>query len=439
MLKKGCEELTRNGYAVLISDADGVLLHVDGDDLMSTAMRDLGVIPGSCWREQQQGTNAIGEVLRTRQAAQVIGAAHFHRTAHVLACYAAPIFGVGGELIGVLDASTWLQRGHPLAATVVNTIANTMSRPMPQWSDALSPSSEFSVIAGADPVARETVRRAERLADSRIPLLITGETGTGKEILARAIHQTSRRSGPLVSVSASTLHDGSVEAELFGSAEGALSGARKGGSKGLVERAHRGTLLIDEVAQLSPRAQSLLLRFLDDGCFRRLGSTRSHQVDVRIIASTWEDLSSLVLEGRFRKDLFYRLNGAVLELPALRNRRDRVALAEQLLQQLSPGARLLPCEKNSVSQHSWPGNIRELKSLLALREQLGPGYLPLVTELESPPVARDQRIVRGSMSHAELRAVVDALRACSGNRAAAARRLGIARSTLYRLIDRYGL
>jgi len=432
MLWESCSELVDHGFAVLISDAEGVLLDVSGNASMSAAMMDAGVVPGTCWREADRGTNAIGEVLRTGQAVQVIGAAHFQRSAHVLACYAAPIIGPGGELIGVIDASTWVQRAHPLAGVAVAATARTVGHWHPKASTS-PPIGGFSAIAGGDAVARATVQRAAAVAPSRIPVLLSGETGTGKELLARAIHAASRRAGPFVTMNASTLHDGLVQAELFGTDDGAFTGSREGGRAGLLETAHGGTLLIDEVAELSPRTQAMLLRFLDDGSFRRVGSARPLKVDVRLIAATWEDLSALVREGRFRKDLFYRLRGAVLTLPPLRARSDREVLAGELLRQLAPRARLLPAERDWVRRHPWPGNIRELKAALALRQVLGPGSLPTATgDATDIPV-------NGTLIQAEHQATLEALRACNGNRSAAARQLGIARSTLYRIIERHGL
>ena len=213
--------------------------------------------------------------------------------------------------------------------------------------------------------------RVLRVASLDAPLLIQGETGTGKELIARACHTlSSRRKAPFLALNCAALPENLAESELFGYAPGAFTGAQRGGKPGLLELAHQGTVFLDEIGEMSPYLQAKLLRFLSDGSFRRVGGEREIHVDVRILSATHRDLQQMVDEGRFREDLFYRLNVLTLAVPPLRERgEDILHLAHHFLEQAcaqirrSP-CRLMPTTYPALLANHWPGNVRQLQNVI---------------------------------------------------------------------------
>ena len=225
-------------------------------------------------------------------------------------------------------------------------------------------------MVGDSDAMKQVFARIEKVAPTDSTVLIYGESGTGKELVARAIHeQGARKSIPLVTMNCAAIPDSLIESELFGYEKGAFTGAEKS-TQGLIESADNGTLFLDEVAELSPSAQAGLLRVLQEGELRRLGSTKTKRVNVRVLAATHRDLVARVDEGLFRDDLLYRLKVIEIDLPPLRNRKeDLPALAEHLLQRIrsklnrevhgfSPGA------VKKISEYDWPGNVRELENAI---------------------------------------------------------------------------
>ncbi|MEO4045885.1 sigma-54-dependent transcriptional regulator [Pseudomonas sp. CAU 1711] len=229
----------------------------------------------------------------------------------------------------------------------------------------------FATLIGGSAPMRELVARAQRLAGLDAPLLIHGETGTGKELIARASHAASNRSGePFLALNCAALPESLAESELFGYAPGAFTGAQRGGKPGLLELAGKGTVFLDEIGEMSPYLQAKLLRFLNDGSFRRIGGEREIRVGVRIISATHRDLKQMVAAGSFREDLYYRLNVLNLEVPPLRERgRDILTLAEAFLDQACKQIRRSPCRlapstHAALLEHRWPGNVRQLQNLI---------------------------------------------------------------------------
>src|SRR4051794_7814779 len=217
-------------------------------------------------------------------------------------------------------------------------------------------------IVASDAMAR-VLETAQCVARSSVAVLITGETGCGKEIVARAIHQMSLRcSKPWVDINCGALPELLMESELFGHEKGAFSGADSA-KAGLFETAHTGTLFLDEVGELDPRMQVKLLRVLDGVPYYRLGSQKKTKVDVRVLAATNQDLERLAAAGRFRSDLFHRLNEYQLHVPPLRDRLDDILpLADYFLAQHSPHAHFAPSAAAALRRYAWPGNIRELRN-----------------------------------------------------------------------------
>lgn len=229
----------------------------------------------------------------------------------------------------------------------------------------------FDTLLGASPPMHALRQRAARVAAVDGPLLVLGETGTGKELLAHACHRASARAErPFLALNCAALPENLAESELFGYAGGAFSGARRDGKPGLLELADRGTVFLDEIGEMSLYLQAKLLRFLNDGSFRRVGGERETRVDVRIISATHRDLPAMIAAGTFREDLYYRLNVLTLEIPPLRDRGgDVVLLARHFCERAatqtgSPGCRLSAAAEGVLAAHPWPGNVRQLENVV---------------------------------------------------------------------------
>jgi DNA-binding NtrC family response regulator len=282
-----------------------------------------------------------------------------------------------------------------------------------------------------------------RVAPSDSPVLISGESGTGKELVAHMLHRLSERSGPFVDVSCAALTEGLLESELFGHERNAFPGADER-KLGLMELAAGGTLFLDEISELSLKLQGKLLRALEQRSFYRVGGTQKVEVDVRILAATNRDLAARVRDGQFRGDLYYRVNGIAIELPALRERAvDIPLLARQFLRQFgktSPPT-LAPDAVELLARYPWPGNVRELRNvmeravLLAQGPQIHAADLPL----ELPVVRGKTPVSTPTVSLAELerRHIESVLHNTNWHQGRAATALGISSKTLYRKIREY--
>jgi transcriptional regulator of acetoin/glycerol metabolism len=297
-----------------------------------------------------------------------------------------------------------------------------------------------------DPAVRDACRLVERAVALRVPVLLQGETGTGKEVLARHAHRVGRRRGEFVAVNCGGMPAELFEAELFGHVAGAFTGARPGGSPGLLARADGGTLLLDEIAELPPALQATLLRFLDDGVARPVGALEGRRLDVQVLAATHRDLDEAVRAGGFRADLLYRLHTVRVELPPLRARSDFDTAARVLLRGIDASASLADDALARLRRHGWPGNFRELRSVLVralLQRSLQADDAP--PELGEDDIARAlpaaAREAPAAAAEAgtpsALRRQGDALvrqtwERCGRSVSRTARELGISRSTVYR-------
>ncbi|WP_067866553.1 sigma-54 interaction domain-containing protein [Neptuniibacter marinus] len=288
-------------------------------------------------------------------------------------------------------------------------------------------------------------RQALRAAQLDTTLLLLGETGTGKELLAQGIHHSStRRSAPFVGINMGALPEALAEAELFGSAAGAYTGANSKGRVGKVQLADGGTLFLDEIAEMPLAMQAKLLRVLQEREVEALGSNRLEKVDVRIIAATAKDLRELVEKGQFREDLYYRLNVLPIKLPPLRERREDIPeLSQHMLQQIQhqsqlPELSLSPAAHEWLKSYHWPGNIRELRNriergcVMAEGEFIEANDLGALDDLphttSNQPKATD---LKSKRSQTEIDAIQQAIQNCNGNKTAAAKILGISRASLY--------
>jgi len=305
-------------------------------------------------------------------------------------------------------------------------------------------------LVGASQRMLDVYTLVERIAPTPSTVLIQGETGTGKELIARAIHSASRRSGePFVAVDCSALAESLLESELFGHVKGAFTGA-VAHRRGLFEAAEGGTCFLDEIGELSPGVQAKLLRVLQEREVRPVGGTDSFKVDVRVIAATNKDLATLVADGRFREDLFYRLSVMTIALPPLRERREDIpALALHFLDFYRAANDQPPCAVSPEAMamlvaHDWPGNVRELQHAVERASALTTNHMILPSDL--PPALRDAvgRPRATSEAPMSLRGVVvghvrRVLKEAGWNKKLAAQLLGIHRRTLYRLTKRYGI
>jgi transcriptional regulator with PAS, ATPase and Fis domain len=305
--------------------------------------------------------------------------------------------------------------------------------------------------ANLSPKMQEATTTADLVAqDGRATVLLLGETGVGKSWMAKRIHQQSpRRDKPFFEINCAGLGPQLIESELFGHERGSFTGAT-GQKRGLVETAEGGTLFLDEIGELSLAVQAQLLTFLDTHRFRRVGGTRLLEADVRLVAATNVDLKQASDDGRFRRDLYYRLNVVPIKIPALRDRRDEVeTLARDVLVDLGRRSGnyrpdITPEAIRALEGHAWPGNIRELRNALERALILARGaaidvhHLP--AELASPAPARATTVAEPrSLDEIERQAILAALEQTDGNRTRAAERLGISRSTMKRKLAAMGL
>jgi two-component system NtrC family response regulator len=297
---------------------------------------------------------------------------------------------------------------------------------------------------------RETVKLIGRAAASEATVLITGETGSGKEIVARALHRHSMRAPrPFVAINCAAIPQDLLESELFGHVRGAFTGATASRT-GIFAQADSGTLLLDEIGDMSANLQAKLLRVLAEGVILPLGAERPQAVDVRLLAATHRDLGQQVAAGRFREDLFYRLNVINIPVPPLRERReDVIPLAEYFLALASDMPKMLSAEvRHGLETYSWPGNVRELRNVIERATILARGASIEISDLGltaaavppmSPGEAYPARHLPMALAQLEERMIRSALAETTGNRAEAARRLGIRRQLLYAKLRHYGI
>lgn len=321
----------------------------------------------------------------------------------------------------------------------------------------------FADIIGSSQAMQQVSTQAKKASATPATVLIRGESGTGKELFAHAIHNESKRKeGQFIRVNCPAIPSALMESELFGYVEGAFTGARSGGKKGLFEEAHHGTIFLDEIAKMDYSLQDKLLRVLQEREFSRVGSAEPIQVDVRIIAATNADLEELVRRGAFREDLYYRLNVFPLEIPPLRHRREDIpALAYHLIRRFNQeyGRVVEECSHKALEilkQYSWPGNVRELENAIgrAMIEvdlqsrlieaqhlpPLGLAYQLKHSSSSNPEsIPSAQGTLKEVLANTEKEVLKETLEKTGGNRQEAARYLGIALRSLYYKLNRHGL
>jgi transcriptional regulator with PAS, ATPase and Fis domain len=345
---------------------------------------------------------------------------------------------VGGkfkDLVFLISAAPFDYEGEKLAIIILEDMTELL-----MLRRRLKTEHRFSGIIGRDPKMQELFETIRDVADVNVPVLIQGESGTGKELLASAIHNEGPRAkNPFVPVNCSALPEGLLESELFGHVKGAFTGALRD-KKGRFELANKGTLFLDEIADLPKSVQIKLLRVLQEGRFERVGDEKTISVDVRIISSANRDLRKDVEANLFRDDLYYRINVVPIVLPPLRDRKNDIPLLiDNFMERAAmEGQHGSGISKESVSvmmDYNWPGNIRELQSVIrfALVKSRGAAIEPVHLPKELLEI-KNRRSLRGPTRKLDKHSVKDALIQTGGNKARAARQLGVGRATLYRFL-----
>jgi transcriptional regulator of acetoin/glycerol metabolism len=566
------QQLAGSGYAIMLTDRDGVLLSFFGDPGFTHAASKSGLMQGAVWSERVQGTNGMGTCLVERRPISVHQEEHYLSRNIGLSCAAAPIFNHTGDLVAVLDASgeSRLAQQHTLAlvSASVQMIENrvflhqfrneyiirfhnrpefvgTLSEgaiavsvtgrvlastrrallllgilnpaeivgrditdlfnisfsglidctvkkafhpvpifeirngarffavsyaPLPAQREARQPQpaapkpaanadTALDKLQFGDPAMLHNVQIAKRVVERNVAVMLLGETGTGKEMFARALHHSgSRADKPFVAINCASIPEALIESELFGYTSGAFTGARKDGQCGKILHANGGTLFLDEIGDMPVALQTRLLRVIEEREVLPLGGDTPIKLDIRLISATHCDLQERIARKEFREDLFYRLHGVTIMLPPLRDRADRAQLVRHLVMQESEGDGDVMVDDGLLAalvRHPWPGNIRQLRHLLrtmvALRESdlLTMADLPaefgatltaaMMAALPPATAAAASSAPDGNLNPletAERHALIEELTRHSWNISTLARQLKISRNTLYRKVQR---
>jgi transcriptional regulator of acetoin/glycerol metabolism len=564
------QQIANTHNMVLLTDAQGVIVHSLGDaDFLEKANR-VALTPGVAWSEESKGTNAIGTAIAERAPTTVHADQHFLSANHFLTCSAAPITDHRGNVVGVLDVSGDRRSFHKhtmalvrmsalmienqmFAATFENAItlhfhtrpefigtlmegiasfspggrflaanrnglfqlglsypalqAHTFSslfglpvsalyehyrtaapglldlcmhngvrvrgraelrltngmhvltgasEPLPAAVPQFQPKAAPRRMSGlryldtGDPQLAQVIAKVNKVLGRDVPILIMGETGTGKELLAQAIHNDSPRAeGPFVAVNCASIPETLIESELFGYDEGAFTGARKKGAIGKILQANGGTLFLDEIGDMPFSLQARLLRVLQERMVTPLGSGKSLPVNVELICATNHNLRQRIADGLFREDLYYRLNGLVVKLPPLRERTDLETVVKKILATDTDSAHYRIGEEVLAlfRRHKWPGNFRQLTNLLRTAmimagddEEIGLQHMPddFLDDVAAPPATLPAPVQLAApagcanLEEMELAAILQSLDANGGNVSATARALGVSRNTIYR-------
>lgn len=428
-------------------------------------------------REEDFVGHAVSDVVQNTQMHQVLRSGKpilidlLSNRAGTFVVSRIPLRDEAGEVIGALGIVLFDQASHNLQPLIAKfaQMQHDLHEAQRQLADKKAASAHgsrqsrytFASFVGTSPAAVEVKRQARRAAQSGSPVLLLGETGTGKELLAHAIHAASgRASGPFVSVNIAAVPDTLLEAEFFGVAPGAYTGAERKGRVGKFKLADGGTLFLDEIGDMPPGLQAKLLRAMQEGEIEPLGSNQLVPFDARVVAATSRDLPALVASGQFREDLYYRLNVLPVRVPPLRERRGDIpalieVLGEDMAHRGSPPPELSASAVALLAAQQWRGNIRELRNVLeqaalradssrfdvgqmeALLRQSGLAQIqPALPPEPAPPDASALlRPLAEQVAELEHRAIAAAMQTTGGNKLAAARLLGISRATLYERLD----
>ena len=338
-------------------------------------------------------------------------------------------------------------------AKKMKSLEDTLNRYKGELSKLYEAKFSFEDIRTRSPRMLELKRMAKRVAKTNSTVLIQGESGTGKELFAHAIHKESlRKHGNFVTLNCAAIPKDLLEAELFGYEEGAFTGAKKGGKIGKFELAGNGTIFLDEIGTMPLEMQSKLLRVLESKEFERVGGTKPIQLEARVISATNEELENEVQTGKFRSDLYYRLNVIEINIPPLRDRLVDIEvlsknIIEKLVTDLQVSKKILAKETiDSLTNHHWPGNVRELRNVLerainfATKTVIQPEDLPeYISRNNGNKTLAENQTLKKIVEKAEVEAIKKAIKNANGNRTLAAEQLNIHRTSLYKKLEKYGI
>lgn len=441
---------------VVVMDMDSTIIYVN-----PAYTRILGVPPekiiGKRVSEIEPDAKALN-VLKTHRP--ILGEYEVLRTIGKHALFDSTGIFDNGQMVGVVsifrDITDIIKINQKLE--FYRDYAKKLTKQRQVFKEDLPPS--FKSITGNDSVFVQVLQLASKAAPTEVSVLLEGESGVGKELIARAIHTASpRHNKPFVAVNCAAIPESLFESEIFGYEEGAFTGARRTGKKGKFDLANGGTLFLDEISDLPLSMQAKLLRVLQEGKLDRLGSTRLEPINVRIIAATNKDIEDLVEQNRFRRDLYFRLNVINIKIPPLRERLDDIRLlADEFLKKSNrPDLKLSIEVVNAFHKYPWPGNVRELENvvrhavIVCQENEIVLQDLPeyfhehMLKYVNPEDKARennknsDELSLKNYTAEAEKKAIQEALENCSNNRSRAMRQLGLSRGTFYNKLRKYGL
>lgn len=444
-LNKIYDVIKPTGYYIFISDDRGYLLDIISDkDLLSQYEYDPSLVVGASRNERYVGTNAIGTCLQEKKPMVFWGEEHYNLVHKKYTCSGAPIHGADGEIIGAMSLTGRKEDYQEHTLGIVISIVDAIEAELKSRTTKKEPSSTeytFDNLIGQCKEIKELKEIAKQVAKIDAPILLWGESGTGKEVLAQSIHNESRRkSGPFIGINCGAIPRELIESELFGYEGGSFTGASRGGRSGKLEAASGGTLFLDEVESMPLDVQIKLLRVLSTFKVTRVGSNKEIPIDIRIISASKSDLYLEAEQGRFREDLYYRINTITLKIPPLRKRNGDIRLlADHYIERLKKdmGLNKLSIPKSfydMLENYDWKGNVRELRNILegviAMSkegEEINTSMLPdrMVNK------TRNNHLRNTRLKEVEIEIIKNEIERANGNLSAAAKALGIARSTLY--------
>lgn len=437
---EGIVVVDKNGYITMINQAYGEFLGVDSRIMIGKHITD--VIPNTRMHVvAQTGKAELGELQRIGENNVIVSRI--------------PIIK-DGEVVGAVGKVLFKDlKDFKLLARKLNTLQSELEYYKEELRKVHGGKYTVERIIGNSEKMLWLKSIATKAAKGASTVLVLGESGTGKELFAHAIHNaSSRRQGPLIKVNCAAVPENLLESELFGYDEGAFTGARKGGKPGKFELANGGTIFLDEIGDMTMAMQAKLLRVLQEREIERVGGTKTSKIDVRVIAATNQDLESMIEQGRFRQDLYYRLNIITLLIPPLRERKEDIpmlctALLQKINSQVQYGVEgISPEVMYLLAEYNWPGNVRELENILERAVNLmdddtfiQPEHLPPLLKKHYKPKETEEtdKDLAGILGDTEKQAIYRALEAAGGNKSKAAKLLGIHRSGFYQKLQKYNI
>lgn len=455
-LTKIYDVIKPTGYYIFISDSRGYLLDIImEEETRSDFERDPSLVIGASRNERYAGTNAIGTCLYEKKPMVFWGEEHYNLVHKRYTCSGAPVMGPDGSIIGAVSITGMKERYNEHTLAIVISVCAAIEDDL-RKNDRKNHDNNtiytFENIVGECEKMKEVKSLARQVAGLDTPVLLWGESGTGKEVFAQAIHnESSRSSEPFIGINCGAIPRELIESELFGYDGGSFTGARKEGGIGKLEAANGGTLFLDEVESMPLDVQIKLLRVLSTFRVTRVGSNKEIPIDIRIISATKKDLYIESEQGRFREDLYYRINTITLRIPPLRNRdRDIRMLADYYISKVkdSIGITDLTIPESfyeMLDRYEWKGNVRELRNIIegtvSLSQNAGilnmsmlPDRMTGRTGNAEHTASEEETVKNRRLKEIEVDVIRNAIEFTNGNLSAAAKALGIARSTLYKKI-----